>query len=255
MAEKEKIFELEGIKKFLEEINEKLEDKLSIYLIGGGAMCLKNLKDATFDIDIIVLTKEDFKLLNKALLQGGYKVVDQELFKEAVYKNAIIVFQRGPSKIDVFIKNIVGMLDFSESMVKRAELNEKKNNLSVYLASNTDILLLKSLSDRQKDFPDIERLVREGVDWQIIINECDLQKREGVTWIFFVYEQLCRVENDRNITIEAKDLIFNKCKEYWKQRPSDFMIDIENLEKHIPKPYLKDVNKDKLKWRKKNQKN
>lgn len=238
-----KIFNIDLIKKYLGNLDEKLKGKISLYMIGGGAMCLKNLKDATFDIDLIVMSKKDFYILHKAMLKLGYDIADQELFKEAVYKNAIVVFQKGASRIDIFIKNIVSMMDFSERMVRRAELYEEKKSLKVYLASNTDILLLKSLSDREKDFPDIERLIREGVDWQSIVKECDLQNKEGVKWIFFVYEQLCRVENSRGIEIEAKRIIFEKCKEIWKEMPRDFMIDIENLEKHIPKQFLKDIQR------------
>lgn len=243
---------MDSIKSFLDDLNEKLEDKLKIFMIGGGAMCLKNLKDATFDIDLIVMSKKDYWFLHKAILKLGYDVADKELFKEAIYKNAIIVFQKGPSRIDIFVKNIVSMMDFSKHMIKRAQLYQESKNLTVYLASNTDIMLLKSLSDRGKDFPDIERLIREGVDWAAIINECDLQNREGVTWIFFVYEQLCRVENDRGITIEGKAKVFGKCKEYWDQRPGDFMVDIDNLEKHIPDPQRKDVIKSLQKSSNKN---
>ncbi len=238
---KGKIFNVESIEKFLNNLDNNLNGKLNLYMIGGGAMCLKNLKDATFDIDLIVMSKKDFNILHKAMLKLGFDVVDQELFKEPIYKNAIIVFQKGPSRIDIFIKNIVSMMDFSDRMINRAEQYMDKTNLKVYLASNTDILLLKSLSDREKDFPDIERLIREDIDWKAIVKECDQQNREGVKWIFFVFEQLCRVENDRGIEIVDKKLIFGKCKEYWSQKPTGFMADIENMEKHIPAQYLKDI--------------
>ncbi len=241
MKEEKKIFNFDSIKEFLEKLDKQLEDELSIFMIGGGAMCLKALKDSTFDIDLIVLSKKEFDILYKALLKLGYDIVDKELFKEAVYKNAVVVLKKGDSRIDIFIKNIVGMLDFSPRMVKRAQLYEKKEKLTADLASNTDILLLKCLSDRVKDIPDIERLLREGTDWQIIFKECDLQKREGVTWIFFVYEQLCRVENALKIKIEGKERVFNKCKEYWNQKPNSFMIDIKDLEKHIPKKYQSEI--------------
>jgi len=245
MNQKEKIFNTTSVKAFLDDIDKHLKEKLTMYMIGGGTMCLRSLKDATFDIDLIVLSKKDFKLLHDALKSAGYDVVDQELMKEAVYKNAIVVFQKGPSRIDIFIKNIVGMLDFSEEMIERAEVFEEKDKLKICLASNTDILLLKSLSDRVKDLTDIERLLIENIDWQAIFKECDLQKREGVRWIFFVYEQLCRLENVRNIQVEGKNRVFNKCKDIWKERPNNFMSDIENLEKHIPEQYLKDVGKSK----------
>ncbi|MBI2575576.1 hypothetical protein HYV84_00010 [Candidatus Woesearchaeota archaeon] len=212
-------------------------------MIGGGALCLKNLKDATVDMDMVVLSKEEFDILSDGIAKLGYSPADKELLKEAVYKNAVVVFEKGESRIDIFIKTIVGMLDFSERMAKRAELYAVKGKLAVQLCSNVDIFLLKSLSDRVKDIPDIERLLREGIDWKIILEETDLQKREGVRWIFFVYEQLCRVENTLGIKVEGKQRIFRKCVEYWAEKPSDFMVDIANTERHIPKKYLRDIKK------------
>ena len=132
------------------------------------------------------------------------------------------------------------MMDFSESMIKRAELYAKKKLLTVYLSSNTDIFLLKSLSDREKDFADIERLLQEEIRLQDIFIECDRQNRKGVKWIFFVYEQLCRVENALHIQIEIKDRVFAKCRQYWGQRPKDFMVDID---RHVPARYVPDVLK------------
>lgn len=241
--EKDKIFSIDLIKRFLNDLDENLDSKIKLYMIGGGAMCLRGLKDSTFDIDFIVLSKKDFKILCNAMLKLGFDAADQELLREAVYKNAMIVFQRGESRIDVFIKNIVSMMDFSERMQKRAELYDNKNYLKVYLASNTDILLLKSLSDREKDFPDIGRLVIEDIDWEAIAEECGLQSRKGAKWIFFVFEQLCRVEDSMNIEIPDKKLIFSKCIKHWDKRPESFMADIENTEKHIPKKYLKYICK------------
>ena len=129
------------------------------------------------------------------------------------------------------------MMDFSERMIERAELYAQNGLLSVYLTSNTDIFLLKSLSDREKDFADIERLLQEEIRLKDIFIECDQQNREGVKWIFFVYEQLCRVENALQIQIEIKGKVFAKCRQYWKHRPGDFMIDIDYIDRHIPTSY------------------
>ena len=41
--EKEKTFIIDSIKEFLNNLDSNLGGKLSIYMIGGGAMCLKNL--------------------------------------------------------------------------------------------------------------------------------------------------------------------------------------------------------------------
>jgi hypothetical protein len=236
---KKKIFETNAINRFLNKLEP--EKKLKVYMIGGGAMCLKKLKNATFDIDLIVKNKKDFQILKKAITKLDYEIADKELMEEVFYQNAVIVFYKDDSRIDIFIRKIAGMLDFSERMENRSETYQKKGNLEVKLASNTDIFLLKSLSDRPKDIPDVERLLREGINWQAVFEECNEQSREGVRWVFFVYEQLCRVENSLNIDIEGKQKVLKKCLEFWEKKPDDFMIDIKNKDKHIPEEYLEDI--------------
>ena len=109
------------VEEFLENLSRHIEQDMTIFLIGGCALCLKNLKDATVDMDIVVLSRKDFSILSKGISKMGYAPADKELLKEAVYKNAVVVFEKGAGRIDLFIKSIVGMLDFSDRMVKRAE--------------------------------------------------------------------------------------------------------------------------------------
>ena len=62
----------------------------------------------------------------------------------------------------------------------------------VYLVSNEDIFLFKSLTGRPGDLIDLGMLMGRELDWDIIIDECVSQHTEDVKWVFWVYEQLCR---------------------------------------------------------------
>ena len=47
-------FDSEYIRSELERISDHLETPLTVYLIGGGSMSFRNLKETTKDIDLVV---------------------------------------------------------------------------------------------------------------------------------------------------------------------------------------------------------
>jgi len=240
------ILDKDSIHEFLAELGMKLKKELTIFMIGGGAMCLKDLKASTVDIDLIVNTARDYGLLSDALSLMDYKV-DKKLLKERIYDNAVIVFLKGSSRIDIFIKSVVGMLDFSKAMQKHTLSYKEYRNLEVKLASNEDIFLLKSIPGREKDLPDCKILLDQGLNWNIISNECIKQHREETKWVFWLYEQLCRVENRFEIETEEKSKIWGICKKNWKYKPEGFMEDIAKIEEHIKEKKFRDKVKEDLK--------
>jgi len=88
-----------------------------------------------------------------------------------------------------------------------------------------------------------------GLDWNTIIEECVAQHKKDVKWIFWLYEQICRIEEDKEITIPKKKDMFKICRDNWAKRPSDFMLefDEEIIKKHTPIPEQKDVIEAKKK--------
>ena len=52
------------------------------------------------------------------------------------------------------------------------------------------------------------------------------------------------------IQIEIKDRVFSKCWQFWDHRPKDFMIDIDNIELHVPAKYRSEM----LRWLKERKK-
>jgi len=234
----------EDINLFLESLDQSITGKVEIFLIGGGAMSLKGLKPATIDIDLVLKTKNEFENLKSGLLKLGFKI-DEEIHDINVYKEAVMVFLRGVSRVDVFVKNIVGMLDFTDAMEKRSTLFKQYSNLCVKLSSNEDIFLLKSLSDREKDLPDNLTLIDSGLNWDAIINECVEQHRKKTKWVFWLFETICRIENKYEVSIAAKSKIFRVCRDNWDKRPSDFMFEFEKdlIKKHIPNPEQREIIK------------
>ncbi|MCH8873700.1 hypothetical protein IH824_13185 [candidate division KSB1 bacterium] len=89
-------------------------------------------------------------------------------------------------------------------------------------------------------------LLDTGINWDIILKECVSQHRKHVKWIFWLYEQLCRIEEAKKITIPEKSRVFKICTDNWSKKPSDFMFDLgeEQIKKNIPKKYQNEILKN-----------
>lgn len=238
----------DDIQTFLQDLDKFISKDITIFMIGGGAMALKGLKPATVDIDLVLKTKAEFETLKSGLLKLDYKI-DEELHDVNVYKQAVMVFLKGKSRVDIFIRSIVGMLDFTETMEKRSSLFKDYDNLNVRLSSNEDIFLLKSLSDREKDLPDNRTLIQTELDWNVIIKECVEQHRRETKWVFWLYEQICRIEDKFDLHISAKNRIFKVCQDNWSNKPSDFMLEFDDelIKKHVILPEQKEILRKKQK--------
>lgn len=241
------MFKKESLEEFFEKIGNIAKIPITLYLIGGGNMSLRNMKPATKDIDIVLLDKKELSAFKEAVQEIGYSI-DNELFQEAVYQDAVIVFKDDiGSRIDVFIKAICNQLQLSGEMIKRSRKHKTYGKIKVMLVSIEDVFLFKSITDRKQDINDCFVFIDAGLDWDIIIEECVAQHREKARWIFWLYEQICRIEEAKEITIPKKRDMFNVCRDNWDKRPSDFMYEFEDglIKKHIPIPEQKDVLKAK----------
>ncbi|RLE58483.1 MAG: hypothetical protein DRJ32_06380, partial [Thermoprotei archaeon] len=81
-------------------------------------------------------------------------------------------------RIDLYIHRIAGKLVLTESMLRRADVR-RYGRLTLYLASNEDIVLLKSVTDRFRDILDIELIVKTlktRLNWNTILEELTIQE-------------------------------------------------------------------------------
>lgn len=226
MEKKLKEFNKEEIIELLEQIGNQLKEKVTIFMIGGGNMALKNIKLVTRDIDLIVLTKKEYEDLKETLISLGYNC-REETFSKDFYKTPIIVFLKNDKRIDVFVRNVANQLELTKEMQKRSKEYAKFNSLIVRLTSNEDVFLFKSITDREKDVDDCYSLIIESLDWQVIKQELLNQEKKAL-WRFWLYEQLSRIRNKYAITTPIENYIWSLVKEKWASKPSDFMEEIED---------------------------
>lgn len=228
---------------WLKDVGKEVGKPVKIYMIGGGALSFKKLKDATKDIDIIVISKEDCNTLDKAIKKAGF-TLETEL-EDEFYLTALAVYVKDDeSRIDVFLKQVGKMLMLSDKMLRRSNFYQSYGMLDVHLVSNEDIFLFKSMSSRPGDIEDSNRLVMEGIDFDVIYDEIVEQSKAGRRWFFWFYENLCKLENFSGAVVPIKGKVFSLVKTYWKERPDDFMNEIIDLSTHIPdKKLLKELTK------------
>lgn len=175
-----KLYKKEELLNDLKTIGSRVPRAITIYLIGGCAMSLKHLKEFTKDVDIIFISIDDLRLVEKELITIGY---EKRVRVEPIYEKLgaySILRHTERAGFDLFHIKVCNMLVLSEDMKKRAVKYDDLDKLSVYLLSNEDITLFKAITERPRDIEDISLLIKEAqktgkFDWNVIKEECETQ--------------------------------------------------------------------------------
>jgi predicted nucleotidyltransferase len=185
---------------FFEEVGKHLKNKVHFFIIGGAMLLYYEIKSATKDIDVVVITKEEFSEIGKALLKINFE--SQIITDTHKRLNLSQIFTREDYHIDLFQKIVCDKFAFSENMIKRATKIFDTNNSTVSLCSKEDAFLFKSFTEREGDIEDCISLAKRGIDWKIIENELIYQiKQSGKgIWITWIGERFDLLE-ERGLTI------------------------------------------------------
>lgn len=179
---------------FFNLLSKSLEAPLQVYLFGGEAMRIKELKRATKDIDIAVADDSAYRSLRKALTAVGYTELSAEEIPPVDRKlnpSGIFVKDNHP-RVDAFTHTICGKFTLTDGMFDRAE-TINLGRLLLRVASNEDLLLLKSVTEREGDIQDMVTLARTvGFDWKVVLEE--LLHQEEVTGKHFCMDVLDSIE-------------------------------------------------------------
>jgi hypothetical protein len=147
---------------------------ITVYLIGGGALTLQNLKSATKDIDLIVREEHELTQLWNALNAAGYEPPD-DLEEEYDELDAAFILEKGRRRFDVFHRQVAGVLVLSDTMDERSERLFDEGLLTVRMVSLDDIFLFKAVANREDDVDDMIVLAQTGIDEEQITREVDAQ--------------------------------------------------------------------------------
>lgn len=168
-------FDSEYIQSELKRVGRQLETKLTVYLIGGGAMAFRGLKNTTKDIDLIVTDGNDLRVLQAALLDNGYDIVKEPGAEYDDLGAQRILENDDGCRIDIFNQQVIDKLVLSEGMQRRSEAYLDAGGLSVELVSAEDIFLFKSVAGRTDDIEDMFALVQTELDFNVIEDELERQ--------------------------------------------------------------------------------
>jgi hypothetical protein len=202
-------FDSEYIRSELERIGDRLETPLTVYLIGGGSMAFRDLKESTKDIDLVVTDGDALRQLQVALLDCGYEVVKEpgeeyhELGAQRILEND------DGCRIDLFNRQVVDKLVLSEGMRERSATYLEAGELTVALVSAEDVFLFKSVAGRTDDIDDMFTLVQTGLEFDVVgielEQQIDLLGQE--LFVSHVNEALMTLDKRHNVSTPLSEIV------------------------------------------------
>jgi hypothetical protein len=160
-------------------ISKKLKKKITCYAIGGTAMMFLELKQATKDIDLVFDNVKDREYFIEALISLGYsKIESRILYGKKPNQPELMVLD--DDRIDLFLTEVISFI-FSEESKKRIKtIREFAPNLIIKVADASDIFLMKSATEREKDIDDAKAIIDDKkINWDIILKEVKNQIQLG----------------------------------------------------------------------------
>lgn len=178
-------------------IANKLPNDIECIAFGGTAMMFKNYKRVTKDIDLVFYKEADRDNFIRVIESLGYaqknSLINIYSEKKQQSNNKPLMFTRGEERFDLFCINIF-KTTLSLAMIKRATHIRDYNKKSLFrikILSDEDLVLLKSITNREKDFEDIKDIcnLNKQLDWQVIIKEAIEQAKNADDFILLDLEE------------------------------------------------------------------
>ena len=196
------IGETKEIDSLLMEIDSQLTERTKVFLIGGGAMMYNALKAYTKDLDMVTTSLKEYETIRDALFRIGFESTKPT--PEYCRFNLSNILQREDgNRIDLFYRTVCNKLKLSDEMVERATLRFEGKYLSLYSCSPSDIIVFKSITDRDGDIQDCISLIRSGdTEWKVVLEEILNQVNDGEgVWITWVEDKMRRIHEESQIRI------------------------------------------------------
>jgi hypothetical protein len=223
-------FDRNYIETELNRIAEHLQTDVDAYLIGGGAMSLRDLKDTTKDIDLVMANKEAFSRLMGTLQELGYEEVTDLGDKYDKLGARHCVRNEEGCQLDLFHRQIADKLFFSDGMQARSEIFLSTQYLSVELVSLEDIFLFKSVAERPDDIGDMATLIQTGLDFEAIEQEIATQVDlvGGERFVTVISESLGKLDEQDGIQTPLDDTIHEYYERYMNGLELRMQLDKKN---------------------------
>jgi len=202
-------FDAAYIEEELQELGATLHAEVTAFLIGGGGMAFRGLKDTTKDIDLVVTTKTEFNRLLAALDDQGYEEVSDldETYQQLGAR--LCVENDDGCRIDVFNRQVANKLIFSDGMQQRSEEHLVSSEFAVRLTALEDIFLFKTVAKRPDDIDDMNTLVQTSLDFEAIEQEITAQVEllNGKQFTTHIRESLDKLYEQYEVQTPLEDVV------------------------------------------------
>lgn len=204
-------FGREYVEDEFQQIAAALAEPLTVYLIGGGAMALRDLKAATKDIDLVVADGDAYALLWAVLTDLGYTEIQSlDADYRALGATSCVENDDG-CRIDIFNQQVANKLVLTEGMVDRSEPFLTTGSLTVRLVRNEDIFLFKLVAGRDDDIEDMSVLVEAGLDYDVV----EIERLGDDQFTTFANEALLELQERYGVTTPIEDRVRELTRRYY----------------------------------------
>ncbi|MFA5930322.1 MAG: hypothetical protein WC861_05555 [Candidatus Micrarchaeia archaeon] len=194
-----KLFGKEYLQDVFQRIGARLGRKTTAFVLGGGAMCFRNQKTGTKDLDIVFTGDPQAKAFFDHARKEGFSPLGRIGNEYRMMKAYGILENKDEFRFDIFSGKVCGALALSKGMIARSEGFGAFGKLEVRLVSNEDVILFKGITQRARDADDIAAVIRSSsIDWRIILEECKAQSGSG-NWYGLLYDKLAEIRAKHGI--------------------------------------------------------
>ena len=185
-------------------IGNQLKAKVECIAIGGSAMMFYAAKNATKDVDLVFLKKEDLESVKEILFNSGFNERKniKGIFREDEYSSKPVMMEGTETRFDLFLNEVIGFKIHEKTIERIREVHEF-GNFMVKTASPEDILMMKGCTERAKDVDDAAELIKKiNINWNIILDETSKQNKIGIAaFPLLLYEFLTELKDKYKVEV------------------------------------------------------
>lgn len=232
-------FDAEYVESEFEAIADHVDEPLTVFLIGGGAMALRNRKEATKDIDVVVDSRAAYDRFRKVVSETGYREIESldDEYRQLGAKSC--VENRDGCRFDVFDRQVAGKLILTDDMKSRAETFLEFENVTTKLVCEEDIFLFKAVANRAADVDDMNVLVQAGLDFDVVERELrtQMERIDELQFVTHVLESLGRLEDQYGVSLPITSTVRDLARPFYELLEVYLCVDgptsIADIEKEL----------------------
>ena len=180
-------------------IAKEIKQDIVVYVFGGNAMMFYGYKDETKDIDILFEHLEEREEFIRVIKLIGF----QETSPIKIYlpeklrdPHRPLMYLKEDIRFNLFVKKIFKTLISPKMKEDLFAVHEFKGNntLTLRVLRKEHLVILKTVTERDRDFEDIVTIFRKDkdFDWQYLVDEVIWQYQHGDSWVLLDTEEMLK---------------------------------------------------------------